>query len=322
MTPTTVASDTTEAGPPGATGPSGPPGRPRPRARRRPQVWAWLSLAPVTILLLAFSYAPLASTLGLSFQKTDLFGRAAGFIGLDNYVNMFADPELRRTVMTTVVFVVLTVAGKLAVGLAIAVPLAKRLRGTAFARVTVLIPMAVSAAVGGLAFRAMMTPHIGILDQVAIGLTGRPAGWITEPTMAMVSIVTVEVWTSIGFVTLILIAAIDMIPVEVEEAAAVDGAGWWRRLRSVTIPLITPTLFFLVVTQSAGAIREFTVISVVTGGGPGGSTKTLVFDIWSKAFSGTADYGASSARGVILLVIIAIMTAIQFRFLERKVNYS
>ncbi|MGG7509857.1 carbohydrate ABC transporter permease [Plantibacter sp. YIM 135249] len=311
---TTVASEIRDAD---------PPGRPRTlRRRRRPLFWAWIALAPVTVLLLSFSYAPLVNTFALSFQKTDLFGRAAGFIGLDNYVSMFEDPELHRTLTTTLVFVILTVAGKLAVGLALAVPLAKRLRGTTFARVTVLIPMAVSAAVGGLAFRAMMTPHIGILDQVAIALTGSPAGWITEPTMAMVSIVIVEVWTSLGFVTLILIAAIDMIPVDVEEAASVDGAGWWRRLRSITFPLITPTLFFLVVTQSAGAIREFTVISIVTSGGPGGATKTLVFDIWAKAFSGTADYGASSARGIVLLVIIAIMTAIQFRCLERKVTYS
>ncbi|MGG7465973.1 carbohydrate ABC transporter permease [Plantibacter sp. YIM 135347] len=291
------------------------------RKRRKPLVWVWFALAPTVIVLVAFSYAPLAGTFALSFQQTDLFGRAAGFIGFANYASMLSDPEFQRTLATTLVFVVLTVVGKLVIGLLLAVPLAKRLRGTAFARVSVLIPMAVSAAVGGLAFRAMMTPHIGILDQFAIALTGTPAGWITEPVMAMSSIVMVEVWTSIGFVTLILIAAIDMVPVEVEEAASVDGAGWWRRLRSVTIPLITPTLFFIVVTQSVNALREFTVINVVTGGGPARSTQTLVFDIWAKAFSGTADYGASSARGIILLVVIAIMTAIQFGVLERKVNY-
>lgn len=298
------------------------PDRPqRAKRLRRPPLWAYLAIAPTAVLLLAFSYGPLASTIGLSFQRTDLFGRAAGFTGLDNYVSMLSDPDFQRTLLTTAVFVVLTVVGKLALGLALAIPLAKRLRGTAFARVSVLVPMAVSAAVGGLAFRAMMSPTTGILDQFAIALTGRPAGWLTDPTMAMISIVIVDIWTAIGFVTLILIAALDMVPVEVDEAASVDGASWWRRLRSITLPLITPTLFFIVVTQSVNALREFTVINVVTGGGPARSTQTLVFDIWAKAFSGTADYAAASARGIILLIIIAIMTAIQFGLLERKVNY-
>jgi sn-glycerol 3-phosphate transport system permease protein len=181
--------------------------------------------------------------------------------------------------------------------------------------------MAVSAAVAGLAFRALMSPTYGLLDQIAIAVTGSPAGWLTEPRMALLSIVIVDVWISIGFVTLLLIAAIDAIPVDVEEAAALDGAGRMRLLRSVTVPLITPTLFFIVVTQSVQAMREFTIIQVVTGGGPARATQTLVFDIWAKAFGGTADYGAASARGIILLVVIAVLTAVQFGVLERRVNY-
>lgn len=290
--------------------------------RRAPaHAWAWWCLAPTVAALLAFNYWPLARTLVLSFQRADLFGRPAGFAGVDNYWSMLGNPDFRRTLWTTLVFVVLTVAGKLVVGLALAIPLARRVRGTAFARVSVLVPMAVSAAVAGLAFRALMTPTTGLLDQLAIALTGQPAGWVTEPTMAMVSIVLVDVWTAIGFVTLLLIAAIDMVPVEVEEAASIDGATWSRRLRSITLPLITPTLFFVLVTQSVAALREFTVINVVTGGGPARSTQTLVFDLWAKAFSGTADYAAASARGVVLLVIIAALTAVQFGVLERKVNY-
>lgn len=289
--------------------------------RARSQPWAWWCLAPTVVALIVFNYWPLVRTFALSFQSTDLFGRAAGFAGLDNYRSMLGNPDFQRTLWTTTVFVVLTVLGKVAVGLALAIPLARRIRGTAFARASVLVPMAVSAAVAGLAFRALMNPTTGLLDQIAIALTGEPGGWLTDPTTAMVSIVLVDVWTAIGFVTLLLIAAIDMIPVEVEEAASIDGASWWRKLRSITLPLITPTLFFILVTQSVAALREFTVINVVTGGGPARATQTLVFDLWAKAFSGTADYAAASARGVILLVVIAALTAIQFGVLERKVNY-
>ncbi|WP_217614708.1 carbohydrate ABC transporter permease [Cellulomonas sp. GbtcB1] len=295
--------------------------RGRSGSRSRPRAWAYWALAPTVVALLAFNYWPLLRTTVLSFQSSDLFGRPSGFVGADNYASMLGSPDFRRTLLVTSLFVVLTVAGKLLVGLALAVPLSRRLRGTAFSRATVLIPMAVSAAVAGLAFRALMSPTYGLLDQIAIALTGRPAGWLTEPTMALVSIVVVDVWISIGFVTLLLIAAIDAIPVDVEEAAALDGAGRMRLLRSVTVPLITPTLFFIVVTQSVQAMREFTIIQVVTGGGPARATQTLVFDIWAKAFGGTADYGAASARGIILLLVIAVLTAVQFGVLERRVNY-
>lgn len=290
-------------------------------SRSGPQAWAYWALAPTVVALLAFNYWPLLRTTVLSFQSSDLFGRPAGFVGVDNYAGMLGSPDFRRTLLVTSLFVVLTVVGKLLVGLALAVPLSRRLRGTAFSRATVLIPMAVSAAVAGLAFRALMSPTYGLLDQIAIAVTGSPAGWLTEPRMALLSIVIVDVWISIGFVTLLLIAAIDAIPVDVEEAAALDGASRLRLLRSITVPLITPTLFFIVVTQSVQAMREFTIIQVVTGGGPARSTQTLVFDIWAKAFGGTADYGAASARGIILLAVIALLTAVQFGVLERRVNY-
>lgn len=295
--------------------------RGRSGSRSRPQAWAYWALAPTVVALLAFNYWPLLRTTVLSFQSSDLFGRPAGFVGVDNYAGMLGSPDFRRTLLVTSLFVLLTVVGKLLVGLALAVPLSRRLRGTAFSRATVLIPMAVSAAVAGLAFRALMSPTYGLLDQIAIAVTGSPAGWLTEPRMALLSIVIVDVWISIGFVTLLLIAAIDAIPVDVEEAAALDGASRLRLLRSVTVPLITPTLFFIVVTQSVQAMREFTIIQVVTGGGPARSTQTLVFDIWAKAFGGTADYGAASARGIILLAVIALLTAVQFGVLERRVNY-
>lgn len=297
--------------------------RPDPRLRRqgRAAPWAVWALLPTAVTLLAFNYWPLVRTAVLSFQSSDLFGRPSGYVGLDNYSTMLGSADFRRTLVITFTFVGLSVVAKLAVGMALAVPLAARLRGTGFSRAIVLIPMAVSAAVAGLAFRALMSPTYGLLDQIAIGLTGQPAGWITDPTMAMVSIIVVDVWTSIGFVTLLLIAAIDAVPPEVDEAAAIDGASRARTLASITVPLITPTLFFIVVTQSIQAMREFTIIQVVTGGGPARSTQTLVFDIWAKAFSGTADYGAASARGIILLVIIAALTAVQFGILERKVSY-
>ncbi|XBH21015.1 sugar ABC transporter permease [Jonesiaceae bacterium BS-20] len=289
--------------------------------KSKPPLWTVLALIPGLAVVIVFCYYPLARTVLLSVQGSDLFGRPTGLIGLENYREMFADSDFWATLLRTLIFTLGSVVGKIAVGLALAIPLAQRVRGTVFARSIVLIPMAVSVAVAGLAFRALMTPQYGLLDQVLAVFGAGPAGWLTDSKMAMVSVILVDVWTAIGFVTLLLITALDSIDESVNEAASLDGATALRKLRNITIPLITPTLFFVVVTQSIQAMREFAVINVVTGGGPARGTHTLVFDIYTKAFGGSADYGGASARGIILLLIIGLLSAVQFGVLEKKVNY-
>lgn len=289
--------------------------------RSRPARWAVACLLPGVIIVLVFAYYPLMRTVFMSTQGTDLFGRPTGFIGAANYTKLLTDPDFWATLGRTFTFTAGSVIGMIVVGLALAIPLAERVRGTAFARASVLIPMAVSVAVAGLAFRALMTPTHGFLDQLA-GLFGfGPVGWLTDSTVAMVSVVIVNTWTATGLVTLLLIAALDRIGPEVNEAAALDGASGLRKLRLITIPLITPTLFFIVVTQSIRAMREFAVISVLTNGGPARGTHTLVMEIFTRGFGGSADFGAASAAGVVLLVLIGILSVIQFGVLERKVHY-
>lgn len=284
-------------------------------------MWALLFLLPSLLAVFSFDYWPLLRTIYLSTQSTNLFGQPNGFVGGENYASMFADPDFWRMLGITVLFMVGSVAGKVVVGLAIALPVSKRVRGTGLFRASVLIPMAISTAVAGLAFRALMTPSTGLFDVVAHAFGGANVGWLTSSNVALVSVIIVDVWTAIGFTVLLLLAALDSIDRQVFEAADVDGARFWRRTFSITLPLITPTLFFVVVTQSIQALREFTIINVLTGGGPADSTRTLVIDIYQAAFGGTANYGASSARSIILLVLILALTAIQFGVLERKVNY-
>ncbi len=297
------------------------PATTRGRRRRGPHFWAILFLAPSLIAIVFFDYWPLLRTGFLSMQSTNLFGQPSGFVGGRNFGNMFGDPDFWRMLGITVLFMLGSVAGKVIVGLAIALPISRRVRGTGVFRASVLIPMAVSTAVAGLAFRALMTPSTGLFDVIAHALGGGNVGWLTSTNVALLSVIIVDVWTAIGFTVLLLLAALDSIDKQVFEAADVDGAGFWRRTLSITLPLITPTLFFVIVTQSIQALREFTIINVLTGGGPADSTRTLVIDIYQAAFGGTADYGASSARSIILLVLILALTAIQFGVLERRVNY-
>lgn len=291
------------------------------RDRRKPYLWAYAFLLPSFLVLGTFSYWPLVQTIMLSVQQTDLFGNAAGFAGFDNYKNMFTSSDFLRTLLITVIFVVATVVLKLIAGLAIAIPLSTRLAGTWLIRPIVLIPMAFSVAVASVAFKAMFAPGTGVFDQLLsmLGIVG--PDWLTSPKWALISTIIVDVWVGIGMATLLLMAALDSIPSNIMEAASIDGAGTIRKIFSMQLPLITPTVFFIVVTQSVAALREFTVFNVLTGGGPNGATTTLTYDLYSQAFGASADYGASAARGVVLMVIVALLTVVQFRFGERKVNY-
>lgn len=284
--------------------------------------WAWLFLAPAMLILLSFDYWPLVRTFFLSTQGTDLFGAPSGFVGLENFELMFADSAFWSTLLVTFLYTAGSVTGKLLIGLAIAVPLATGLRGSALLRSMALIPMAISVAVAALVFKMMFQPGTGLFDQIAAALGAGPGGWLTQSQMALLAVIIVDIWCGIGITVLLLLAALDGVPEEVLEASHIDGTHAIQRLWHIKLPLITPTLFFILITQSIAGMREFTIINLVTGGGPGTATNTLVIDIYKTAFgSGTSDYGAAAARGLVLLVIIVTLAFVQMRVLERRVHY-
>ncbi|WJY67425.1 carbohydrate ABC transporter permease [Corynebacterium auris] len=293
---------------------------PKQETRRQSIDWiAWAFLVPSLILFLLFEFYPFLRALYLSFSTVDLFGRPNGFAGVSHYVDMLADPTFLSTLARTLIFTVVSVVLKLALGLAIALPLSYRLRGTIWMRSLVLVPMAVSTAIGTLVFRNMFAPLVGLFDQIAISLGFDQVGWLTSPNIALWSAIIVDLWIGISFVILLLMVAIDTISPEVVEAANLDGATGGRYIRHIVIPGIAPMLLFLAVTQSMSAMKEFTIFHVLTGGGPGNSTRTLVLDIYDKAFGGgTADFAGASARGMVLFIIILALTLIQFRLTRKK----
>lgn len=291
---------------------------PKPRGEKAAP-WAYLFLAPTIILFAVFEFFPFFRAVYLSFTTTDLFGRPSGFAGIDNYLTMFADPNFLATLMRTLLFTVATVVLKLAIGLAVALPLSYRLRGTLWMRALVLVPMAVSTAVGTLVFRSMFAPAVGLFDQIARSMGFSDVGWLTSPKVALISVIIVDVWIGISFVILLMLVAIDGISGEVVEAANLDGCTGGRYVRHIVIPGISPMLLVLAVTQSMAAMREFTIFQVLTAGGPGNSTRVLVLDIYDLAFGGgTANFSEASARGIVLFVLILILTLIQFRLSRRQ----
>lgn len=302
--------------------PSVSPARNRERSRRRAQPWPILLLLPALGFFLLFDYYPLARVVTLSMQSTDLFGRPSGFVGLDNYVDMFTSPRFAATLITTLLFALGSVTAKLLTGLAIAIPMSSSRHASWLARPVVLIPMAVSVAVAGLVFRALFQPGFGLADQ-ALAAVGLPSpGWLTNPDFALVSVVIVDTWVGIGFTVLILLAGLASIPRELREAAAIDGAGGFRTATAIVVPLLSPTILFLCVYHTVGALREFTVINVLTQGGPANATRTLVIDIWNYAFGASAgNFGDASARAVVLLLLVGAVSLLQFWISARKVHY-
>lgn len=286
------------------------------------QLWPWLCVVPTVVFLLIFEYYPFIRAVILSFQNTDLFGRPVGFAGLGNYGMMLTDPEFWRILGWTFLFTVASVGTKLILGLLIAIPLSYRLRGTIFMRSTILIPMAISSAVGTLIFNQFFQPVVGAADQITTFLGIGTIDWNTSPLFARVGVVITDVWLGISFVVLLLMAAIDNINDDIFEAAEMDSCVGFNQVTRIILPIISPMLLFLTITKSLGALREFTVIHALTGGGPAGATTTLVFDVYKRAFgSSTNDYAGAAASAMVLLIFVLALTYLQYRLSRGRVKY-
>ncbi|MFF4509256.1 carbohydrate ABC transporter permease [Streptomyces sp. NPDC001401] len=275
------------------------------------------------MLLLVFLYRPLAATVGLSFRGTGLLGNPTRFVGLDNYRELFTDPASRRVLLTTLVLSVLSTALATGGALAAALPLRRRIPGGPVFRTVFSVPFAYSAATAATCFAGMFAPSVGTLNQVLawFGLPG--PDWLQSPTLAVLCVAVTTAWYEFGFTFLVLLAALQGVPGEVLEAAELDGAGGVRLVRSIIVPLVSPSLFFLAVTQTVSGLQIFTQVQVLTKGGPSGSTTTLVYELYRRAFgAGLPDYGRSSAVAVVLVVLVALVTVTQFASWSRKVTTS
>lgn len=282
----------------------------------------WALLLPAIGIFVVFVFYPLARVFWLSTQGTNIFGQPAGSVGLQNFITVFTDPQFAQTMWQTAVFCIGVVAGRLITGLLIAVPLTAKVKGIPVFRALLTSPLAASTAAGSVAFAAILAPGTGIANSIITEFGGQPVPWLTSPSLALFCVVMVTVWCSLGFTVMLMVGALGAIDEEVIEAARVDGAGTIRTFGSVTLPLMTPTLFFIVVTGTVEGLTTFGQIKILTQGGPANSTTTLVYSIYTTAFgSGGANFGIASALGIVLFLIVLVLTYIQFGVLEKRVNY-
>jgi len=284
---------------------------------------AWLPyalLAPQLAITVVFFFWPAAQAIWYSFQLQDAFGLNTQFVGFENFRILFGDANYLRSFRTTAIFSVLVAGFGLGLSLLLAV-MADRVVKGALAYKTVLIwPYAVAAAVAGVLWAFIFAPSIGIVTYLLKGF-GIHWNWIINGNQAMLLVVIASVWKQISYNFLFFLAGLQSIPKSLLEAAAIDGAGPARRFLTIVLPLLSPTTFFLLVVNIVYAFFDtFGVIDATTQGGPAQATQILVYKVYHDGVK-SGDLGGSSAQSVILMIIVIALTAIQFRYIERKVQY-
>ncbi|UZN03228.1 carbohydrate ABC transporter permease [Cellulomonas sp. S1-8] len=308
----------------GPTSPPGPPSRPGSAARtRRRRALGWFALlaGPNVLLLVLFVYKPLVESFYLSTMQWNLGSPVARFVGLGNYVEWFTADSTAQVLTTTAVFTLTTVGGALVLGLGLALLLDRRLPGRGLARTVAFAPYVLSGYAVGILWLFIFDPRYGLLSAVLGWFGVASPQWYTAEPWPLVMIIVVYLWKHLGYVALIYLAGLQGVPQDLRDAAAIDGATPARTLRSIVLPLLAPTTFFLLVTMMLASLQSFDVIRSMTQGGPLGSTTTLMYQIYQEGFvNGRAGY--ASAGATILFLILLAVTAVQLRFLERKVHYA
>jgi sn-glycerol 3-phosphate transport system permease protein len=284
---------------------------------------AWLPyalLAPQIAVTLVFFFWPAAQAAWFSFQLQDAFGLHTQFVGLANFEALFADPHYLASFRTTAVFSVLVAFCGIAISLLLATMADRVLRGALAYKTLLIWPYAVAPAVAGVLWAFLFAPSIGIVTYV-LKRMGIDWNWIIHGDQAMLLVVIASVWKQISYNFLFFLAGLQSIPRSLIEAAAIDGAGPARRFWTIVFPLLSPTTFFLLVVNIVYAFFDtFGVIDATTQGGPAQDTQILVYKVYYDGVK-AADLGGSSAQSVILMFIVIALTALQFRFVERKVQY-
>jgi len=280
----------------------------------------WVLMAPQVVVIAVFFFWPAAQALLQSFQQQDAFGTSTEWVGFDNFRSLFADPSYLESFKTTAVFSILVAVVGLAVSLLLAVFADRVIKGALAYKTLLIWPYAVAPAVAGVLWLFMFAPSIGVVSY-ALRTAGFDWNHLLNGNHAMALIVMAAVWKQISYNFLFFLAGLQSIPKSLLEAAAIDGAKPWRRFWTIVFPLLSPTTFFLLVINMVYAFFDtFGIVDAATEGGPGKETSILVYKVYYDGFK-ALDLGGSAAQSVVLMFIVVGLTVMQFRFVEKRVNY-
>lgn len=282
----------------------------------------YLLVLPQIAVTLVFFFWPAVESLRLSFFKTSPFGDKTFFVGLENFQKLLTSSEYYQSIVNTFVFAFGVTAIALGAGLLVAALATQKIRGLAAYRTAVLWPYGIAPPIAGIIFLFIFHPSYGVLPYWLGFVTAYDFNWFLKGWVAMVLVIIATAWTHVGYNIAFFLAGLLAIPSSVLEAASVDGAGAVRRFRSIIFPLLSPiTFYLLVVNLIFSFLYSFGVIHAVTQGGPGRATEIMVFKLYNDGFIGM-NLGSSAAQSVLLMLVVIALTALQFRFVEKRVIYS
>lgn len=291
------------------------------RAYYRNPVLPWLLVAPQLLLVLVFFYWPTSQALYWAFTLEQPWGGGNEWVGLENFSAVFGDSRYWGTAVRSAVYAISATSLSMLIALTLALFVDRGLRGTKIFQSVFIWPYALAAPVVGVAFRFILSPQagmVGAVNQIWPGIWD-PA---TNGTHALIMVIVCHAWLSIGYNFVFFLAGLQMIPRSISEAGAMDGAGPARRMIDLQLPLIAPTLFFLLIMNIISTFTDsFALIDTMTEGGPIGATEVMVYKIYEDGFKGL-DYSGAAAQSIVLMFIVIALTFIQFKWVERRIHYS
>lgn len=281
----------------------------------------WVYLLPSIAIFAIFVIYPFARTIITSFFATTPAGGLTQFIGLSNFITLFTDPLYTQAIANTLIYVVLTVPLTIVIALLLAVLTAQDLPGMGIFRTIFSATMGISVAAAAVFWNLLFNANSGVLNRIIEFFGGEGVGWLIDQNVALLSVSIISIWMNLGMAYLILLGAIKSIDGSYYESVEIVGGGFWYRLRRVTVPLISPSLFFVLTITVIGAFQSFGLIDMLTQGGPNNATVLLIYRLYRDAFVNFR-IGSASAQGVILFVVIFVISYIQTKLTEDKVTYQ
>lgn len=277
---------------------------------------AYLYLIPCFLIFGVFLFYPFVKTIYLSFYKTDKLGQAELFVGAENYTDLFTSEAFYNSLFVTLIFVVIVVVGSMLIGLIAAVLCSKAFPGIRFFSTSYALPMAIASSGAAMIFKIILNPTIGILNK----LTGLDINWINDPKYALICVAVLTAWLNSGINFLYFSAGLGNIDDTIYERASVDGASAVQKFFRLTLPGLSPIMFYTLVVNIIQAFQSFGQVKILTQGGPGESTNLIVYSIYRDAFF-NYKFGSAAAQSVVLFIIIMLLTLVMFRVEKKGVKY-
>lgn len=282
---------------------------------------AYFFLAPALIIFTTFLFYPMVRSIYLSMTITDPRGRVAAFVGFENYMDLFTNGYFLNNLKVTLIFILLTVPTTIIWSLFLAALTHNKLKGMKVFQFIFSMPIIISAGTGSIIWLLLFHPTAGMLNYF-LSLVGIPMiSWLSDPNWAMISVSMMTVWMQMGFVYIVLLSGLQGISEEIYDSAKIDGAGPARTFIQIVMPLLSPTIFFVLIVSVINAFQAFGQIHILTRGGPMNTTNVVVYSIYQDAFINFR-FGIGSAQALILFIIILLLTIFQFKVLEKKVHYQ